>query len=499
MIKNVLECQPEKSRPCERTGLHGESTDTGKGCPSYLPYAGVIAHHPGSGVSSDHEGAFRVATQEQGLDASSYFEQSGIAELADANEGLCTFWLGETLALYQSTNMPLVQDVDLAPSIDTNAGLFGSFMGALDSGDPTRVAKRAVVERVLGNSKYLAGLDEPIREEAKAWLAKLSGQPLALDAFSLQLIAHIDSVIPGILDLRDKPLTAYLDSAQYGFIAKSFFEIASEVISKMAPQAIKDAELVVDLTRDILEANFQSLTGAPAANMIRAQFDHFELPFTLASIRALSAEQLKELGTVIIATYDTTALSLLWSIAFLETHPHERGRLLQAIDERTDPLAVSSVLVLEALRLGGSNPSALWRRITRPVVIEHRGLSVTIPANTILWLDRRRANRDARVFPYADRFDARNIEQLMKTCAELPASVLARNRYEINSFSMVNAERNPRKCPGRLFAVRVQALVLVELYTGYEVCVSQIDTAVATHSSMPRPKQAGTITITPRR
>ena len=462
------------------------------------PYPGVIAHHPGTNMTPGHGDAFHIGTMKQGLDASTYFELSGISELADANDGLCTFWFDENLALYQNTNKPLISDADLAPSIDTNAGFFGSFMGALCLTDPARAPKRAVVESVLGNAKFVAGLDEPIGVATRGYLAAACGQYFPLDEFALQLICHVDSLIPGVLDFRDKPLGYYLNSDKYGLITRNFFEIASEVISKVTPVSIKNIDLVVDLTRDMLEANFQSLAAAPASNIIRAQFAHLGQPFTVESIRNLSVSQLKELGTIIVATYDTTALSLLWSIAFIETSPREKQRLMHGIDVKTDPVAIASMLVLEALRLGGSNPTALWRRTLRPVTIYHRGSEIVIPKNAMLWLDRRRANKDPRVFPYPNRFDSRNIEHLMRMTGEQPASLLARNRYEINSFSMVNTDRNPRKCPGRLFSVRTQALVLVELYRNYDVMVSDVDTSLATHSSMPRPMQPGTMFIQPR-
>ncbi|HCF0992585.1 TPA: hypothetical protein NH746_005693, partial [Pseudomonas aeruginosa] len=87
------------------------------------PFPGLIAHHSGSCPATGHAEAFHHATVCQGLDASTYFARSGIAELAENNEGLCTFWLGDDLALYQTTNAPLVDDEDLAPSINANAEL----------------------------------------------------------------------------------------------------------------------------------------------------------------------------------------------------------------------------------------------------------------------------------------------------------------------------------------------------------------------------------------
>ncbi|NQE98008.1 hypothetical protein, partial [Bacillus subtilis] len=151
-------------------------------------------------------------------------------------------------------------------------------------------------------------------------------------------------------------------------------------------------------------------------------------------------------------------------LTYLEDNPAEKERLLGVVDNPEQALDDAYLLVLEAIRLGGSNPTALWRRTNRPIRIRHGGAGFTITANTMLWLDRRRANRDASLFRSAGRCDTDNIRQLIRnqTSHGQAVSLLARNRYEINSFNMVNTHRSPRKCPGRLFSVREQALILTE-------------------------------------
>ncbi|WP_194286489.1 hypothetical protein, partial [Pseudomonas helleri] len=94
------------------------------------------------------------------------------------------------------------------------------------------------------------------------------------------------------------------------------------------------------------------------------------------------------------ATYDTTALSLLWSLAYIETSAQvKREVLLAASDSCTQAPNVIDLAVMEALRLGGSNPTALWRRTLMPCEIEHAGQRVLVPEDTQLWLDRWQANR----------------------------------------------------------------------------------------------------------
>lgn len=461
------------------------------------PFPGLIAHASGPDPITGHSAAFRAAVIEGGLNASDYFARSGVAELASRSGGLCTLWLGDDLAVYQNTNEPLVHDEDLLPSINTNAGLFGSFMGGLDANDPTRAPKREFVERILGNARFVDGLSDEIAAATRSYMRLHPPRDEPLDTFCLNLTAYVDSIIPGILDLRVRPLNDYLADATFGRIATSFFEIASEAISKLNVTTIEDVDLIVELTTRILRDNSESIEQAPASNLIRSQFDNFGIPFSQSAVLVLTDAQLKELGTLIVATYDTTALSLLWTIAYLETTPAARTEFLDSLSDEALAQNTATVMVLEALRLGGSNPTSLWRKSRRPVTIHHRGNAIEIPAGTMFWLDRRLANRDPQRFARPDDYDPRNIEGITNHDIVNAASLLARNRYEINSFSMVNTVRNPRKCPGRLFSVRAQTLMLIALYRNHKVIVDGVSTELMPASTMPRPASPGSIRIEP--
>ncbi len=476
------------------------------GCPvlhdATDPFPGVVAHHrpPGlEGLRFGHARAFHHATVERGEDASSYFERSGIAACAAQHGGLCSFRLGDLVALYQADNTPLAPDDALAPSLDLNRALFGDFMGSQPVGDPARHAKRRAVEASLGSARFVDALEPAIRRHDRELLDRLCGGPaLPLDDFALQLVAHVDSFLPGVLDLSCRPLTAFLASPEYGRVARAYFELASEVISKVHPEAIAGVDAFAPFVRALLTDNYASIAAAADSNLIRRYFALGGRPFSRAAIAALTAEELKELGTVIVATYDTTQLSLLWTIAYVAADP-ARTRAVTAAARAPAPssaaLSPIDLVVLEAVRLGGSNPTALWRRVVAPFTITHRGRGLQVPAGVMLWLDRRRANRDPGVFPRPDAFDPDNVRAMVRSGGETVASLLSRNRYEINSFTMVNTHRNPRKCPGRLFSVREQAILMSELFGAYDVTVEGVDLALQPHSAMPRPIRPGTIRI----
>ena len=468
------------------------------------PLAPAFAEHRGGSLTSGHRRPFREATVVNGEPASAYFQRSGISDLARANGGVCSFRFGRRAAIYQITNEPLVEDEKLAPSTDTNRQLFGDFMGGLATAHPDRPAKRLAVERSLGNARFVDGLEPDIRARAAEFFRSAAGRPWQADEFALNAVAHVDSWLPGLLDLRQRPLTDYLADGRYADVIRRFFDIASEVISKDNERAMSELNMIVPFVRELLEDNLPDIAAAGESNLIRCYFRLWGQPLTVSGIRALTPEQLKELGTIVVATFDTTALSLLWALVYLESSPTHRNALIRHAAEPgehgpgRDRLGFPELVVLEAVRLGGSNPAALWRGTAQPFLLRRGGRQAVVPAGTMLWLDRRQANQDPAVFPNPCRFDPDNIRAIVRSPRETVSSILSRNRYEINSFSMINAIRNPRKCPGRLFSVRMQAALLGVLYADFDVSLTGMDTGLRKYASMPRPAEPGVLTISPK-
>ena len=466
------------------------------------PFVGVIAHHPGPCPVQGHGDAFHQSTVEQGLPATEYFRLSGIQRCAQQAGGLCSFWMGGRLALYQSNNRPLLDDECLAASTEANHELFGGFLGSLHISDPQRVHKRRVVEQVLGSQRFFDGLKPEICRLASAYLLPLQHLPLCMEQLALQWVSHVDSHLPGVLDCRVKTLAQYLEDDRFKAVVSGFFEQASKVISHDAAPVPGQHEALMPFVKDLLLSNFESIAAAPSCNLILGHFVLWGLPFSRQTIEALSLDQALEIGTIIIATYDTTALSLLWSMAYIETSPQIKREIILAASNDSDQAPhVIDLAVLEALRLGGSNPTALWRRTIKACEIEHAGQRLVIPADTLIWLDRWQANRDPQVFPRPEVFDPDNILVLQKNGDQPHAfctSLLARNRYDINSFSMLNTRRNPRKCPGRLFSTQMQGLLLRELYGQYAVSSTDIDLSLRRYCAMPKPARPGVMTLRPK-
>ena len=113
----------------------------------------------------------------------------------------------------------------------------------------------------------------------------------------------------------------------------------------------------------------------------------------------------------------------------------------------------------------------------------------------MLWLDRRNANKDYDLFPDAQKFNPQNIQSIMKSDDESISSIMSKNRYELNSFSMVNTNNNPRKCPARVFSVYIQSLIIRLLYNNYRVTLTNNNNELKDFCAMPKQSSPGTIKI----
>lgn len=459
----------------------------------------LLEYAPVPGGGWDHGDAFRIKTLEEGKSASGYFEHAGVRDFARARGGICALKMDGEHALYQARNVPLVSDDDLSPSTSANRQFFGDFFGSLPNDAPERPTKRAIVEETMGSERFMTEIERSVIELSREFLHSNAAREIGLDEFALHWVAHVDSFVPGLLDLHARPLNLFLDSPQHGRLVRNFFDVASEVISKSNPDAAVSINMIVPFLRELLLANINSIAAAPESNLVKAYFHLWGLPLDAESILALDVERLKELGTIVVATFDTTALSLLWALAFIGTSSVVQHRLVEAAHEAShSALSDFDIAVLEAVRLGGSNPTALWRRTVRAAPALVNGRECVIPAGVRIWLDRRAANVDPDIFPNPEHFDLNNIRSLVRTARENSASLISRNRYEINSFSMINSHRNPRKCPGRLYAVRVQALLLHQLFREFDVVFTGIDISLRDFTSMPKPQAPGYVLIKPK-
>lgn len=468
------------------------SASSSQALPISTPLEEWLPYHLADNPAGDHRGPMDEAMNVLGLSASEYFVRSGISQLATNNGGICAFRLAGRAALYQNTNLPLVDEHCLEPSLAPNAAMFGRFMGTLEVGDPERERKRAAIETELGTLRFFDSREGEIRRILIHESAKLAQERHDTKQLAFHLTATLVSRIPGLLDFHSLSVAELMQEAQYRGAVGVFFETASQVISAGRSSNDDPKGNMVAFVQALLRGNIDDLNAAEKCNLV---VDFFSArPLTEAHIANLDVDGGAELATIIIATYDTTALSLLWLLTFIcedEQSYLDMCEIARSSVAANKRLAELDLYVLEAIRLGGSNPTALWRRSSRDFELHNNGRVVHVPKGTQVWLDRRNANCSSSIFPHPERFSVSNIRCLSNRQNESVASLISRGRYEINSFSMINTRRNPRKCPGRLFSIRLISIIMDELLRLFEVRTSGACSSLKEFSVMPQPLGTG--------
>lgn len=448
--------------------------------------------HLANNPSGDHKEPMDEAMNILGVSASEYFVSSGISQLAMNNGGICAFKLAGRAALYQNTNRPIVDEHSLEPSLAPNAAMFGRFMGTMEVGDPERERKRAAIEAELGTLRFFDGRECEIRRILKEESKKFAHERHETKQLSFLLIARVVSRIPGLLDFHSLSIFELMQQAKHREAVGAFFETASQIISVGRSLDDEPKSRMLPFVQALLRGNINDINAAPQGNLVLNFFAERRL--TEDQIANLDVEAGAEIGTTIVATYDTTALSLLWLLTYLSEDQQlyiDMCEVARSSEMAKARLAEMDLYVLEAIRLGGSNPTALWRRTSRDFEFSENGRVIVVPKGTQIWLDRRGANCNALQFPRPEIFSLANIQCLASRQNDSVASLISRGRYEVNSFSMINTHRNPRKCPGRLFSIRLISIVMDELLRGFEIITSGADSSLRRFSVMPQPRESG--------
>lgn len=233
------------------------------------PYPGVIPH-----FSKNLKKSFYRITAEQGEDISAFFNKTGVTKFAMRYEGICTFRIGNQLCLYQGNNAPLFNDISLCPSTLPAKKICGNFMGTYAYNDPARKEKKQPLLQVLGTVKSLQYLQPFTHKYTHNFIEDSLGQTLNLENFCINIVAHIDSYLPGVLDVNQKPLTSYLASAEYGVMMRDFLKFAQEALEgKLSKHLEKTrAQLLPNLIRSIIKDNFESISAASERNIFKQYF-----------------------------------------------------------------------------------------------------------------------------------------------------------------------------------------------------------------------------------
>lgn len=463
-------------------------------------YPGVFAHFS-DGTLLDRllygqTKSFYEALVIKKMTAYEYFEASGINEFTKKNGGICTFRTGTIQSIYQMSNFPLAKDKWLGPSQDGSSRIFGDFVGTLPVDSKVRKMKRAVLESVLGNWSFINSLEQEFKNNIESILSKYEKKEICLERFCQEIVADNSSLVSGIFDFKVKPLSHYFD--EFRSVTLDFFELAAGVVSGLEKAVDEKFATISLFVKTVLKDNYSSINSAPESNIIKRYFQLWELPFTLQSIDVLDNDYLREIGTIIINIFESTSLSLSWAISYIEHNSVIKQYITEEVQKNIHnkfPYSYIDLVILEAIRLGGSNPTVLSRTVVEKFELQIGKNKIVVLPGTRLWLNRREANQDGTVFSNPTQFDPINIKSIMDSKHEDIKSMVSKNKYEINSFNTINTEDSPRKCPARLYTIYTQSLIIRALYSNYQINLKNNDPELDPHSVMPKPLSFGTIQI----
>lgn len=461
-------------------------------------YPGVLAHFS-DGTLLDkllygQKKSFYEAVVINKRSAYEYFETSGINEFAKKNGGICTFRMGTIQAIYQMSNFPIAKDKWLEPSQDGSTRIFGDFVGTLPVDSKVRKMKRAAIESILGNWSFINSLEHEFKDNIECILSKYEKKEICLERFCQEIVADNGSLVSGIFDFKVKPLSHYF--VEFKSVTLDFFELAAGFVSGLEKAADEKFAIIGSFVRTVLKDNYSSINDAPESNIIKRYFQLWELPFTLQSIDELDNEYLKELGTIIVNIFESTSLSLSWAISYIEHNSSIKQYIIEEVQESMrNKCSYIDLVILEAIRLGGSNPTVSSRGVSQKFELQIGKNKIVVLPGTWFWLNKRAANQDSSVFSNPTQFDLNNIKNIMKFKHEDIKSIVSKNRYEINSFNAINTQDSPRKCPARLYTIYTQSLIIRVLYNKYRVDLKNNDLELNPYSPMPKPSSFGTIQI----
>ena len=451
------------------------------------PYPGVIPH-----FSKNLKKSFYRITYEQGEGVSTFFNRTGITAFAMCHEGVCTFRIGRKLCLYQGKNVQLFDDVSLSPLTLSAKKIHDDFLDSYPYSDRIKRHNKQPLLQLLATAKSLQYLQPFVQKYGHNFIENSLDQTVALEDFYINIIAYIDSYLPGVIDVTQRPLNSYLASSESD-VMKGFLKFFQKTLED------KRSQLIPDLIRGVISDNFESILAAPESNIVKQYFKIFQIQFNKDSILDLPQALLKELAVIIVTLFETSALSLYWLICYIEKNSVVKQKV---IAEAAKPLNLQEtsyieLIIMENLRLVGANPTPMSRQVIKKTTIKYHGFNVPIQKGTMVWLNRRAANHDISVFPSPYRFSKNNVRSIFTSDDESFFSVFGNKHDDINSFSMVNAFGNPRKCPGRCFSIMVQSSIIREIYANYNICCEETAcSGLRKYSFMAKPDNQATISLT---
>lgn len=429
-----------------------------------------------------------------------------LREFARQNGGICTFRLAGLPVIFINNyhvSLEVCNDAFLQiPLIEELSGMPGGKMQELLN-TKSRI-------HVLGHLMAPMSLFARIKNyDLVKDIHDFINKEVNISRFIHTITERMESDI--ILDLKKVPLDRYMQNPEYHEIVYNYLdEIVNFVMSSSWRRDLsrKHEEFMMMVIKD----NFDSISSS-GTNLFKATYDRvtsFGFPKCKKMIGTYGNEEKRALKMclgLLAGSNVNTANQLSWVIRFIETQPEVKKKVIsEARSGSLDFSNFGSILetfpyiqkvVLETIRYMPLVPT-LGKTVRTSHSVKFRGQTIQMNPNTLVIVDLLECNRSAELFPHPNEF---NVENVNKDMLKDGVFGYLNEPMSVRSFGGGSNLKASSRCPGRLFSMTIQALIIASLYKKYDVKTKNVSMRLHNHDSHQVhavPENKGTIHVTPR-
>ncbi len=469
-------------------------------------YPGIISHKAASGWKAPFIGhPMTIFEKQVGIfkehEKSRIIQDRSIREFTERNGGISTFWLAGFVPVVYVTDHRKSMEMarDHFSRIPLNESLSGVSEVSVEFLLDTKTRNFA-----LGHLLSHANLLKTVHSGCEAAKSFLTEVPITnLSSFIHAYIEYVESI--ALFDFKKVPLSAYTQNAESKCVLHEFLETIIDITLSQRQQSALARKYEQAMAK-MMSDNFQFIQGNEG-NIFKKVYETggVEFPQTKEAIGKGGEPErrvLKQCLGIIAGASVNTSNALNWVIRHIETNPSIKERVIQEAQLASldfgsykvieESLPYTLTIVLESLRF---TPivAGLGKVVRQAHAVKIGAYDVPLDVNTFILIDIWKSNRTNPHFKDPDSFNPENIDIKDGITAYV-------NKNSLRTFGGGHNDKSTSKCPGRLFSVTLQAILIAYLYKHFEVQTENVSLNAENKSAYQfhlLPEDKGTVSIKP--